>query len=35
MHHVFKLKNNGLKNRDFNIFQNNPDYDFFSIIEQP
>ena len=29
MHHVFKLKNNGLNNRDFIIDQNNGDYDFF------
>src|SRR4029434_5578128 len=29
MHHVFKLKINRLNNRDFNIDQNNPDYDFF------
>ena len=31
MHNVFKLKNNGLNNRDFNIEQNNRDYDFFHI----
>ena len=29
MHHVFKLKNNRLNNCDFNIDQNNRDYDFF------
>ena len=34
MHHVFKLKNNRLNNRDFNIDQNNRDYDFFGIIGQ-
>ena len=28
MHHVFKLKINRLNNRDFNIDQNNRDYDF-------
>ena len=26
MQHVFKLKNNRLNNRDFNIDQNNRDY---------
>jgi hypothetical protein len=29
MHHVFNLKNNRLNNRDFNIDQNNRDFDFF------
>ena len=29
MHHAFKLKNNRLNNREFNIDQNNHDYDFF------
>ena len=28
MQHVFKLKNNRLNNREFNIDQNNRDYDF-------
>jgi hypothetical protein len=30
MQNVFKLKNNRLNNRDFNIDQNNRDYDFSS-----
>ena len=29
MHYVFKLKNNSFYIRDFNIDQNNRDYDFF------
>ena len=36
MYRVFKLKNNRLNNRDFNIVNivNNRDYDFFPTIEQ-
>ena len=29
MRYVLKLKNNRLNDRDFNIDQNNPDYDIF------
>ena len=29
LHHVFNLKNSRSNNRDFNIDQNNRDYDFF------
>ena len=31
MHRVFKLKNNHFNNRDFNLDQNNHDYDFFFL----